>query len=93
MHQSLPQWAGITNDISDTMFYHIGRIFHQAGRCVDCGACVAACPVSIDLRKFTYKLVKDVEDLYEYEAGLSLDEPQPLATFNPDDEQEFMIEP
>ena len=91
--QSLPRWTGITNDISDTMFFHIGRIFHQAGRCVDCGACVAACPVGIDLRKFTYKLIKDVKDLYEYEAGLSLEELPPLATYKPDDEQEFMTEP
>ncbi|GAF73983.1 unnamed protein product [marine sediment metagenome] len=93
MDQSLPRWTGITNDISDTMFFHIGRIFHQAGRCVDCGACVAACPVGIDLRKFTYKLVKDVKNLYEYEAGLSLEELPPLATYKPDDEQEFMTEP
>ena len=91
--QSLPRWVGITNDISDIMFYHIGRIFHQAGRCVDCGACVAACPVGIDLRMFTYILVKDAKDLYGYEAGISLEEPPPLATYKPDDEQEFMTEP
>lgn len=91
--QSSPGWAGISNDISDVMFYHIGRIFHQAGRCVDCGACVAACPVNIDLRKFTYKLIEDVKDLYGYEAGLSIEDPPPLTTYKSDDEQEFMTEP
>jgi len=90
---TLPQWTGITNNVSDVMFYHIGRIFHQAGRCVDCGACVAACPVDIDLRKFTYKLIEDVKVFYGYEAGLSLEELPPLSTYKPDDEQEFMTEP
>ena len=36
---------------------------------------------------------QDVKDLYEYEAGLSLEDPPPLTTYKPDDEQEFMTEP
>lgn len=91
--QTSPRWIGITNNISDLMFYHLGRIFHQAGRCVDCGACVAACPVGIDLRKFTYKLIQDVKDLYGYESGISLEELPPLSTYNLEDEQEFITEP
>ncbi len=75
------------------MLYQIGRIFHQAGRCVDCGACVRACPMGIDLRAFTYKLVKDVRELFGYEAGISLDELPPLTTFKLEDKQEFMVEP
>ncbi len=91
--QTKPRWAGITNNISDIMFYHLGRIFHQAGRCVDCGACVRACPMGIDLRVFTHKLAKDVEELFGYQAGISLEEIPPLATFKPDDPQEFITEP
>ncbi len=91
--QTSPRWIGITNHISDLMFYHLGRIFHQAGRCVDCGACVASCPVGIDLRKFTYKLVEDVKNLYGYESGISLDELPPLSTYNLEDKQEFITEP
>jgi ferredoxin len=91
--QTSPRWIGITNNIADLMFYHLVRIFHQAGRCVDCGACVAACPVGIDLRKFTYKLVLDVKRLYGYESGISLEEPPPLSTYNLEDEQEFITEP
>ena len=88
-----PKWIGITTNISDVMFFQIGRIFHQAGRCVDCGACVRACPMNIDLRMFTYKLVKDVKELFGYQAGVSLEEIEPLATFKPDDRQEFITEP
>ena len=91
--QTKPKWIGPTNDISDVMFYQIGRIFHQAGRCVDCGACVRACPMDVDLLVFTYKLIKDVKEFFEYEAGVSLEENPPLATFKQDDKQEFITEP
>lgn len=91
--QTKPNWIGITDNISDIMFYQIGRIFHQAGRCVDCGACVRACPMGIDLRIFTGKLIKDVKEFFGYEAGISLEEAPPLATFKLDDQQEFITEP
>jgi len=91
--QTKPEWIGITDNISDVMFYQIGRIFHQAGRCVDCGACVRACPMGVDLRVFTYKLIKDVKEFFDYEAGISLEEDPPLATFKSDDNQEFITEP
>jgi len=91
--QTKPKWIGVTDNISDIMFFQIGRIFHQAGRCIDCGACVRACPMGIDLRIFTYKLIKDVKEFFGYEAGISLEEAPPLATFKSDDKQEFITEP
>ncbi|MBN2302407.1 MAG: hypothetical protein JXN60_07830, partial [Lentisphaerae bacterium] len=30
--QTNPKWIGVSSDLSDTMLYHIGRMFHQAGR-------------------------------------------------------------
>jgi Fe-S-cluster-containing hydrogenase component 2 len=75
------------------MLFHIGRIFHQAGRCVGCNACVRACPMGIDLQVFTQKLVKDVQELYQYTPGLPLEEPLPLCTFKVDDSQDFITEP
>ena len=88
--QSRPRWVGVTNDSSDIGAFHLGRIFHTAGRCVDCGACEAACPMGIHLRKLTRKIVKDVEELFGYKAGRSLDESSPLATYKLDDYGEFV---
>ena len=88
-----PKWIGKTTDISDTMIFHIMRAFHMAGRCVDCGACERACPMGIDFRKLTRKLVHDVKELYGYESGTSLDEVAPLTTFKPDDPEEFILSP
>jgi formate dehydrogenase subunit beta len=91
--QTKPRWFGVTNELCDTIFYHIVRIFHQAGRCVDCGACVRACPMNIDLRCFTRVLVDEVQERFGYEAGVSIKDPPPLATFKIDDKQGFMTEP
>jgi len=91
--QTLPKWIGTGTNISDLMLYHIGRIFHQAGRCVACDACVRACPVGVDLRTFTRKLVKDVRELFDFVPGFSHEETPPLCTFNEKDSEEFLTEP
>jgi formate dehydrogenase subunit beta len=88
---SQPQWIGKTTNLSDTAIFHIIRAFHTAGRCVDCGACDRACPMGIDLRRLTKKMEMDIKELFHYEAGISLEDVPPLATFNPDDPQEFII--
>jgi formate dehydrogenase subunit beta len=90
---TLPQWIGKSTDESDTMIFHLMRAFHLAGRCVACGACEHACPVGVDIRKLNRKLVRDVKDLFGYEAGLGLDEAGPLATFRPDDPEGFIVNP
>lgn len=55
-----PQWLGRTTDLTDTLVFHIVRILHVAGGCVDCGACDRACPLGVDLRKLTKKVENEV---------------------------------
>ncbi|MFA6133513.1 MAG: 4Fe-4S ferredoxin [Phycisphaerae bacterium] len=93
IEQSKPNWAGAGDDPSDLLLFHIGRMFHQAGRCVECDACVRACPMHIDLRLFTQKLVKDVEELFGYVPGASLDDMPPLCAFQSDDSESFITHP
>ena len=91
--ETTPKWLGVTTDLPDVVFFHLGRAFHQAGRCVDCGACVAACPQGIDLRLLNQKINKDVEELFGAEASLSLEEAGVLCSFRMEDDQSFMTEP
>jgi formate dehydrogenase subunit beta len=91
--QTQPKWIGVGMDLPEVMIYQLGRIFHQAGRCVDCGACVRACPMDIDLRLFTRKMIKDVKDLFGYDAGISFEEPPPLCAFTMEDDESFITEP
>ena len=88
--ESDPQWVGKSNDPTDTMTFHLLRAYHCAGRCTDCGACEQACPMDIKVRSFTRKLNKDVLNLYECEAGLSIEERPPLDTYRPDDYDKFI---
>ena len=89
--QNKPRWAAPGNDLSDVMLFHIGRILHQAGRCVGCDACVEACPMNIDLRTLTQKVGEDVKELFGYSAVECLsDEPTPLRVFDVNDGEDFM---
>lgn len=88
---SAPEWIGKTIDPQDSMLFQLGRVFHLAGRCVDCGACERACPMGIDLTLLNRKMVKDVKELFGAEAGLSLDDKAALDTFTPDDPQPFLV--
>jgi formate dehydrogenase (coenzyme F420) beta subunit len=88
--ESRPQWVGKSQDTVDIRTFHFLRAYHCAGRCTDCGACERACPVGIAVRKFTKKLEKDCLELFDWEAGLTLDQRPPLDTYRPEDPDGFV---
>ncbi len=87
------RWIGASIDLSDTMIFHLIRIFHQAGRCVECDACYRACPMGVDLRMFTKKIVQDVDELFSYVPGFSTEDTPPMSTFREEDSDNFISEP
>ncbi len=91
--QTKPQWVEPGCEMSDVITYHMGRIFHQAGRCVGCDACVRACPMGVDIRTFTQKLSRDVKELFDFTPGLTGDGAAPLCEFREGDSEEFITEP
>lgn len=88
---STPAWIKKTPDVEDNIMFQAGRVFHSAGRCADCGACDRACPMGINLRVMTRKMVKEVKELFGYEAGVNLEEKPALSTFRSDDPQPFLV--
>jgi len=88
--ESGPQWVGKGQNPVDVGTFHFLRAFHCAGRCTDCGACVEACPMNINVRDFTRKLNKDTFDMFGWEAGLDITKRPPLDTFSPDDPNDFI---
>ena len=88
--ESQPQWVGKSQDPTDIKTFHFLRAYHCAGRCTDCGACERACPLGIKVRTFTKKLEKDCLDLFDWEAGMSLEKRPPLDTYMPDDPDDFI---
>jgi formate dehydrogenase subunit beta len=87
------KWIGVSTNISDTMIFHLIRIFHQSGRCVECDACYRACPMGVDLRTFTKKIGKDVEELFAFFPDFNLETIPPISTFREDDSESFITEP
>jgi ferredoxin len=88
--QSQPSWFGKSDHPSDVMAFHLVRLYHVAGRCLDCGACARACSMHIDLRTLGRKLEKDVRELFDYESGVDLESAPLLGTFRSDDPQGFI---
>jgi ferredoxin len=88
--ESRPQWVGKSQDPIDVRTFHFLRAYHCAGRCTDCGACERACPVGINMRVFTKKLEKDCKEMFDWEAGLTLDARPPLDIYRPEDPDDFI---
>jgi formate dehydrogenase (coenzyme F420) beta subunit len=88
-----PAWVGATTEIQDVSVFHLGRILHQAGRCVECGACSNACPMGIRLDVFTKKIAADARELFGFTADFSTETLPPLCAFKDDDPQGFITEP
>ncbi len=70
---------------TDTSFYHLTRMTHIAAFCVGCGQCTSACPNDIELMPIFRTAAEKAQGRFEYEAGRSVDEPQPLSVFDSDE--------
>jgi len=46
--------------------------------------------MGISMRQFTKKLNKDCQELFSWEAGLTLDQRPPLDVYRPDDYNDFI---
>jgi len=86
-----PQWVGKTPEVTDNIIFHLIRNLHLAGRCVDCGACVSACPVNIDLRPLNKKVEKEMKERFGYTAGLDINEKPAMASHRENEKQDFIM--
>lgn len=81
-------WADQTGTLkmpNDTMFYHLTRMTHMSLFCVGCGQCTSACPSGIDLMPLFRACADKTQARFNYQAGRSLDEQQPMAGFKSDE--------
>jgi ferredoxin len=88
--QTMPAWFSKATSLEGNFSWNVTRAMHLAGRCIDCGECERACPVGIPLREINKKIEKDIKELFNYEAGSSIEQKPLFACFDKDDPAEFI---
>ncbi len=86
-----PRWIETGQEQTDLDVFQIVRCYHLAGRCSDCGACVSACPMNIDIRRLLSRLEKTVKDRYGHEVGVNVEEPPALNAYAQEDPMEQLV--
>jgi|YelNatPaOPRAMG01_1025707.scaffolds.fasta_scaffold00173_52 formate dehydrogenase subunit beta len=83
-------WAqkkGVLQMPPEHLLFHLTRINHMVTSCVGCGLCSSACPSDIDVALVFQSVGEEVQALFGYVPGRSLEEPAPVQTFQ---EREFL---
>ena len=87
---NMPQWVSTAARGHGNYAWHILRAFHQAGRCVLCGACESACPQGIPLMLLNVSTAQEVEEQFAAKPGLDPAAKPVMGTFRPDDKDDFI---
>lgn len=82
-----PKWMPNDLDMNAKLMFHLGRVSHLAGRCVECGACERACPSDVNIRYLIREASKFCDEMYDYRAGLSLEDEPAMVKFDKEDEE------
>jgi len=90
VEKNMPQWVSTAARGHGNYAWHILRAFHQAGRCVLCGACESACPQGIPLMLLNVSIAQDVEEQFGATPGLDPAAKPVMGTFRPEDKDEFI---
>lgn len=81
-------WAdqgGMLKMPNDTLFFHLTRMMHMSLFCVGCGQCTSACPNGVDPMPLFRACADKTQARFNFQAGRSLSEEQPLAGFKSDE--------
>ena len=88
--ENQPRWIGRSPSPENNRSWNIIRALHLVGRCTECGECDRVCPVEIPLSVLAAKMVGEVREAFDYEAGRDIDAVPALASFRVDDPNDFI---
>jgi ferredoxin len=85
-----PQWIPVASHGLGNLEYHLMRAMHLAGRCVQCGNCVRACPLGISVPLLAVYAEESVRRQFGSAWGGAAGGEYALSTFRPDDKEAFI---
>ena len=85
-----PQWIKVAPSGDGNFEWHIMRAMHLAGRCIECGECVRACPMGIPLGLLTAKLNDEISADFNQRPGTKATIDYALSSFKVDDKENFI---
>jgi len=74
---------------SNTLLFHLGRMSHMVSSCVSCGTCEDACPVSLPVSQVFSLVADNVQSLFNYIPGKSIDDTMPMVGYEIEELKEF----
>jgi formate dehydrogenase subunit beta len=87
MDRNIPDWQPSDINTGRKMLFHLGRVMHLAGRCVECGACERACSSGVKIRYLINELTDFCKELYGYQSGMDPDEIPAMTAFDKNDRE------
>lgn len=66
---------------ADTLLFHLTRLNHMSFSCVNCGYCSSACPNELPVFELFMAVGSEVQKIFDYEPGRSIDDAIPLTEF------------
>jgi len=85
-----PQWLPVASTPLGNLEWNVVRAMHLAGRCIDCGACAAACPQGIRIDLLNFALSREMQTQFGAEAGYSMRRGYALSTWQAEDREAFI---
>jgi len=87
IERDMPDWQPVEIDAGTKMTFHLGRAMHLAGRCVECGACEAACASGVNVRYIISEATDFIEEMYGFKTGMDFDTTQAMLTYKLEDKE------
>ena len=87
IERDMPDWQPAELDAGRKMTFHLGRAMHLAGRCVECGACEAACASGVDVRYIIREVTGFIGGMYGFKTGMDMDTTPAMVTYGLDDRE------